>query len=113
AAVLLIGAIWPRSIDLGADLVDFHQRMRLASRLQSAREMLLDTLEATATNDAAIASKTRLYLGLAVFVVALIGCLPVSLVRDSASCPAPLHWSTMPRKGSQRSSSTARPSSRP
>jgi hypothetical protein len=78
----LIGSLWTRDADYGPDLIDFHDEMRDATSLDSARTMLDHITRAAEANDATLGSKAWFYsLGLAAFITSLFGTLPIVLFR--------------------------------
>jgi hypothetical protein len=82
AGVLLVFAIWPRSWDFGPNLEAFYSEMSGAPRVEASRQMLSELLASVDKNDMTNAGKFRWYrAGLAVFVLALVVCVPIALVR--------------------------------
>jgi hypothetical protein len=79
---LLIAAMWPRRFDFGPELRQFYESMSGSTRLEASRQMLAEVLKAVEANIKP--GKSVLYwIGLALFVVSLLGCIPIALVRPS------------------------------
>lgn len=80
AGGFFIGALWPRDLVLGPDLVDFHDEARVAEPLTAAREMLDQLASATENAEEGYDSKSWFFqVGLAVLAVSLAGSLLVVL----------------------------------
>jgi len=81
AAGMMVAA-WPRTLDLGADLVDLHHEMRDQDPLETARTLFNATLEAEGDADAILALKSALFRwSLVVLSLSLLACIPVVLFR--------------------------------
>jgi hypothetical protein len=80
--ILLIASIWPRTADLGPDLIDFHDEMRESTPLEAARAMTSHLYIAAANaNDSMIAKGALFWLSLGSLLMSTVGCLPVILLR--------------------------------
>jgi hypothetical protein len=82
AGALFVASIWPRTVDLGPDLIDFHDEMRESPRRDVARSLFTHFLLATETVDETVGEKTLIFwVALGVLSVSLVGCLPIVLLR--------------------------------
>jgi len=82
AAGFFIASLWPRTVDLGANPIDFHKEMREGSPLDAARAMVEHLFSSAERVDERIAEKGNLYwVGLALFSVALVASLPMVVFR--------------------------------
>lgn len=82
AGALMVASVWPRTLDLGADLVDLHDKMREKPRLNAARSMFNAVSQSADRADAILSGKTFLFrLGLVALALSLLGSLPVVLFR--------------------------------
>jgi hypothetical protein len=82
AGAIFIGSIWPREVEVGVDLVDFHNEMREANPLHAAREFFTDLSSSADDAEKQMRGKVGLFLfGLAVFAASLVICLPIVLFR--------------------------------
>ena len=84
AGVFLIASIWPRRFDFGPDIEAFYSEMGGGTPLEAARQMLAELLQSIKANRKD--SKILLaWIGLALMVVSLLGCLPVVFLRPHLS----------------------------
>jgi hypothetical protein len=82
AAVFFIRSISPRDLDLGPDVIDFHDEMRGKGSLEAARAMVESLTDATENVEDGYSEKGwNFSVGLALLSISLIGCLPVVLFR--------------------------------
>lgn len=77
AGMLLLAAVWPRTMDSGPDWRRFYDRWGGAIPAQAARQMLVELLAAVETNDAqarkAHGKNVVFKLAFALLVVSLVG----------------------------------------
>jgi hypothetical protein len=82
AAAMLLIAIWPRRFDFGPDLRSFYSDLSDSSPLTASRQMFAEVLAALDANNDQMAVKIWFFwIGLSVFVLGLVGCIPIALVR--------------------------------
>jgi hypothetical protein len=82
AGLLFIAVVWPREFDFGPDLSTFQSTMGGGPTLAASRQMLTELVSAIENN----AKRDKILIfwcGLALLVLALLGCVPLSLIRPS------------------------------
>lgn len=83
AAVFLIVAVWPRRVNFGPDIPDYHDRLRGDDELTAARTMVEELMTSAGENDGVVSSKSGAFLvGLSVFSLSLVAALLAIFFRD-------------------------------
>jgi hypothetical protein len=82
AAGVLIVSIWPRKFQMGVVLDEFYTEMSEASPLEASRQMLSELNSCKVENDKPLDQKVLQFkCGLALFVLALLGVIPIALAH--------------------------------
>ena len=82
SGALFVAAIWPRRFSIGPDLEVFYELLGDGPPLTASRQMLAELLQAEKINRKPWKVRA-LWWGLAVLIVALVGCLPIALIRPA------------------------------
>ena len=83
AGLLLLAAVWPRSVDHGPNLRAFYEAFGGGAAADVARQMLAELLEAIETNDRVIGTQKPemlIELSLVLIVLCAVGAVPLALL---------------------------------
>ena len=83
AGLLLLAAVWPRSVDAGPNLRAFYETFGGGAAIDVGRQMLAELLETIETNDRVICAQKPemlIALGLVLIVLSVVGAVPVALL---------------------------------
>jgi hypothetical protein len=83
AGLLLLAAVWPRSVDAGPNLRAFYETFGGGAAIDVGRQMLAELLETIETNDRVTRSRKAemlIELSLVLIVLSVVGAVPLTLL---------------------------------
>jgi hypothetical protein len=82
SGALLVGAVWPRVVDGGPDLIEIHDKMRARGPLESARLMFDALMDANTQNEDVYGGKASWYeAGIALLALSIAATIPALIFR--------------------------------